>query len=147
MRKELNVEGNDNGIISSEAVMSAMTAVLNGEAIDYTTINVLLVSDEEIQKVNNKYLGHDYSTDVLTFPLHEGSDPIEGEIYVSLQTTKKNANEYGNTHRNEILRVVIHGILHLIGYDDTDSELGDKMKIKEDQYLKTAEEHYSLVQN
>lgn len=135
MNKELNLVGNERGILKSEVVKSAMSSVLDGEDKDYTSVSVLLVSDEEIQEVNKKYLGHDYSTDVLTFPLHEGSKPIEGEIYVSLETTERNSKLFNNSHSDEIIRVVIHGMLHLAGYEDSSSESRDEMKKKEDFYL------------
>ena len=144
MSKEFNLEGNEAGVVSSEAVISAMSTVLNGEEKDYTSVSVLLVSDDEIQKIHKKYLGNDHATDVVTFPLHEAADPIEGEIYVSWQTTKRNSTLYANTHSNEIIRVVIHGILHLIGYDDSTPELRDEMKMKEDHYLKMVEESHTI---
>ena len=135
MSKELNLAGNESGVVSSKAVKKAMSAVLDGEDKDYACISVLLVSDDEIKEVNKKYLGHDYATDVLTFPLHIDSDPIEGEIYVSLQTTERNSKVFNNSHSSEIIRVVIHGLLHLTGYDDSTSKSREKMKKKEDQYL------------
>ncbi|MCH7955857.1 MAG: rRNA maturation RNase YbeY, partial [Candidatus Marinimicrobia bacterium] len=130
MRKVLNIIGNESEVVSSEAVISVMASVLDGEDKDYSSVSVLLVSDEEIQEVNKKYLGHDYATDVVTFPLHEGSKPIEGEIYVSLQTTERNSKLFNNSHSDEIIRVVIHGMLHLAGYEDSSSESRDEMKKK-----------------
>ena len=140
MDKELNLTGNESGVVSSEAVISAISSVLDGEDKDYNTVSVLLVSDDEIKEVNKKYLGHDRTTDVVTFPLHEKSEPIEGEIYVSLQTTERNSKTYNNSHSNEIIRVVIHGILHLAGYEDSTSESREEMKKKEDFYLNLIEE-------
>ena len=140
MNKKLNLVGNERGIVKSETVKSAMFSVLDGEDKDYSSISVLLVSDEDIQEVNKKYLGHDYSTDVLTFPLHQDSEPIEGEIYVSLQTTERNSKTYNNSHSSEIIRVVIHGMLHLTGYEDSTSESREEMKKKEDFYLDLIED-------
>ena len=140
MNKKLNLVGNERGIVKSETVKSAMSSVLDGEDKDYSSISVLLVSDEDIQEVNKKYLGHDYATDVVTFPLHEGSKPIEGEIYVSLQTTERNSKTYNNSHSSEIIRVVIHGMLHLTGYEDSTSESREEMKKKEDFYLDLIED-------
>lgn len=140
MDKELNLTGNESGVVSSEAVISAISSVLDGEDKDYNTVSVLLVSDDEIKEVNKKYLGHDRTTDVVTFPLHEKSEPIEGEIYVSLQTTERNSKTYNNSHSNEIIRVVIHGILHLAGYEDSTSESREEMKKKEDFYLNLIED-------
>lgn len=138
--KELNVIGNGFGVVSSETLISTMSLVLDGEAKDYNSVSVLLVSDGEIREVNKEYLGHDYATDVVTFPLQENSEPIEGEIYVSLQTTDKNSKTYGNSHENEIIRVVIHGVLHLSGYEDSTKKLREEMKKKEDYYLNLMEE-------
>jgi len=142
MSRELNITGNDSEVVNSEDLISVMSSVLDGEDKDYTSISVLLVSDDEIKEVNKKYLGHDYATDVVTFPLHEDSSPIEGEIYVSLQTTEKNSKTYNNSHSNEIIRVVIHGILHLAGYDDSTSESKAEMKRKEDFYLELIEDSF-----
>ena len=135
MGKELNITGNESEVVSSEAVISVMSSVLDGEEKDYTSVSVLLVSDDEIKEVNKKYLGHDYATDVVTFPLHEDSEPIEAEIYVSLQTTARNSKTYNNSHSSEIIRVVIHGILHLAGYEDSTSESRREMKMKENFYI------------
>ena len=135
MSRELNITGNDSEVVNSEALISVMSSVLDGEDKDYTSISVLLVSDDEIKEVNKKYLGHDYATDVVTFPLHEDSGPIEGEIYVSLQTTERNSKTYNNSHSSEIIRVVIHGLLHLAGYEDSTSKSREEMKKKEDFYL------------
>ena len=140
MSKELNLVGNERGILKSEVVKSAMSSVLDGEDKDYTSVSVLLVSDDEIKEVNKKYLGHDYATDVVTFPLHEDSEPIEGEIYVSLQATSRNSKTYKNSHSSEIIRVVIHGMLHLAGYEDLTSESREEMKKKEDFYLDLIED-------
>ena len=140
MRKVLNITGNESEVVSSEAVISVMSSVLDGEDKDYTSVSVLLVSDDEIKEVNKKYLGHDYATDVVTFPLHEDSEPIEGEIYVSLQATSRNSKTYKNSHSSEIIRVVIHGMLHLAGYEDLTSEAREEMKKKEDFYLDLIED-------
>ena len=140
MGKELNLIGNESEVVSSAAVISVISSVLDGEDKDYTSVSVLLVSDDEIKEVNKKYLGHDYATDVVTFPLHEDSEPIEGEIYVSLQTTERNSKTYNNSHSSEIIRVVIHGLLHLAGYEDSTSESREEMKKREDFYLDLIED-------
>jgi rRNA maturation RNase YbeY len=70
--------------------------------------------------LNKQYLQHDYATDVITFPLDE--QPLYGEIYVSLETARRQANEYGVTVVNELCRLAVHGALHLLGYDDATLE-------------------------
>jgi len=92
-------------------------------------INLALVSDIEIQKLNRAFRHKDKPTDVLAFPMNE--DGILGDIAISEETTKKNAESYGVTYRQELKRLVIHGVLHLLGYDH-----GKKMRHAEEIYQK-----------
>lgn len=135
MDMTLNVENAERAGIQSDLVKSAVNEVFSGEAMKISSISVLFISDDEIIEVNKKYLDHNVTTDVITFPLSENSDPIEGEIYISIDTTRRNSVEFGVTHKSELLRVAIHGALHLSGYDDSTSVLKSKMKEKEDYYL------------
>lgn len=135
MDMTLNVENAERAGIQPDLVKSAVNEVFSGEAMKISSISVLFISDDEIIEVNKKYLDHNVTTDVITFPLSENSDPIEGEIYISIDTTRRNSVEFGVTHKSELLRVAIHGALHLSGYDDSTSVLKSKMKEKEDYYL------------
>lgn len=138
MDMTLNVENAERAGIQPDLVKSAVNEVLSGEAMTISSISVLFISDDEIIQVNKKYLDHNFTTDVITFPLSENSDPIEGEIYISIDTTRRNSVEFGVSHKSELLRVAIHGALHLSGYDDSTSILKSKMKEKEDYYLDLA---------
>lgn len=80
-------------------------------------IGYMFVSDEKILEVNREYLGHDYYTDVITFDYDEG-DVINGDIVISLDTVRTNAELFGKTYDDELHRVIIHGILHLCGIND-----------------------------
>lgn len=80
-------------------------------------IGYMFVNDEKILEVNNEYLGHDYYTDVITFDYCEG-DILNGDIVISLDTVRTNAEKFGKTYEEELYRVIIHGILHLCGIDD-----------------------------
>lgn len=80
-------------------------------------IGYMFVSDEKILEVNREYLGHDYYTDVITFDYDEG-DVINGDIVISLDTVRTNAEQFGKTYDDELHRVIIHGILHLCGIND-----------------------------
>ena len=135
MDMTLNVENAERAGIQPDLVKSAVNEVFSGEAMTISSISVLFISDDEIIEVNKKYLDHNFTTDVITFPLSENSDPIEGEIYISIDTTRRNSVEFGVSHKSELLRVAIHGALHLSGYDDSTSILKLKMKEKEDYYL------------
>ncbi len=89
-----------------------------------------------MRELNGTYLGHHDTTDVLTFPLHEASDKeLVAEIYVNVDQARRQARTYGVTIRNELSRLVIHGVLHLVGYDDTTKPGKEKMKRREDHYL------------
>ncbi len=135
MDMTLNVENAERAGIQPDLVKSAVNEVFSGEAVTISSISVLFISDDEIMEVNNKYLNHDFTTDVITFPLGDEPGSIEAEIYISIDTTRRNSIEFGVTHRSELLRVAIHGALHLAGYDDSNSILKLKMKAKEDYYL------------
>lgn len=80
-------------------------------------IGYLFVDDEKILEVNREYLGHDYYTDVITFDYDE-DDTVIGDIVISLDTVRSNAQLFGKTYEEELYRVIIHGILHLCGIND-----------------------------
>lgn len=80
-------------------------------------IGYMFVDDEKILEVNNEYLGHDYYTDIITFDYDEG-DQINGDLVISLDTVRTNAEQFGKTYEEELYRVIIHGVLHLCGIND-----------------------------
>ncbi len=80
-------------------------------------IGYLFCDDEKILEVNNEYLGHDYYTDIITFDYDEG-DTINGDLVISLDTVRSNADKFGKPYDEELHRVIIHGILHLCGIND-----------------------------
>jgi len=80
-------------------------------------IGYLFVDDEHILDVNNQYLGHDYYTDIITFDYCEG-DVLNGDLVISLDTVRSNAELFGKPYEEELHRVIIHGVLHLCGLND-----------------------------
>lgn len=80
-------------------------------------VGYMFVDDEKILEVNREYLGHDFYTDVITFDYDEG-DKINGDIVISLDTVRSNAELFGKQYDEELHRVIIHGILHLCGIND-----------------------------
>jgi rRNA maturation RNase YbeY len=97
-------------------------------------INIIFCNDEYLLKINQEHLTHDYYTDIITFDYSENT-LISGDLFISKDRVEENAEEYKVSFENELNRVIIHGILHLIGYNDK-SELEIKeMRTKENYYL------------
>ena len=97
-------------------------------------VSIIFCSDREILDVNMKYLQHDYFTDIITFDYCEG-DRLSGDLFISVDSVRENAVFYGVEFADELNRVMVHGILHLIGYDDHTPEEQKVMREKEDYYL------------
>lgn len=97
-------------------------------------INIIFCSDPYLLEINKQFLGHDYYTDIITFDYCEGKN-ISGELYISVDTVKANAVEYEQSFDTELYRVIIHGILHLLGWDDHSEEDIKEMRKAEDSAL------------
>ena len=97
-------------------------------------IAYIFVDDEEILRVNREYLQHDYYTDIITFDYTEG-DTISGDLFISLDTVRTNAEQYGKPYEEELHRVIIHGILHLCGINDKGPGEREQMEAAEDKAL------------
>lgn len=97
-------------------------------------ISIIFCSDNYILDVNLKYLQHDYYTDIITFDYCEGNT-LSGDLFISIDSVRENATFYGTDFENELNRVIVHGVLHLIGYDDHTDEDVAVMRSKEDYYL------------
>ena len=98
-------------------------------------INFIITSDNYLRTLNNEFLQHDYFTDVISFDYSSG-DNIAGEIYISEDTVRRNSTEYNVAFDTEMLRVMIHGVLHLVGYDDKTANQKQEMRRLEDKWLK-----------
>lgn len=97
-------------------------------------ISIIFCSDNYILDVNIKYLQHDYFTDIITFDYCEGQK-LSGDLFISIDSVRENALYYGTEFEDELNRVIVHGVLHLIGYDDHSEEDQITMRSKEDYYL------------
>lgn len=98
-------------------------------------IDIIFVDDETLLQMNRDYLQHDYYTDIITFDLTEEQTHIQGELYISQERLTDNAAQLSCTLHDEILRVCIHGVLHLCGMDDASENEKLSMRQKENQYI------------
>ena len=93
-------------------------------------------SDEKLLEINRERLGHDFYTDIVTFPLTDCDTVLSGEFCISIDRIKENAVTFGRSFESELHRVIIHGVLHLIGFDDLTDEEEREMREKEEEALK-----------
>ena len=97
-------------------------------------LNIIFTSDKYLLGINKQYLKHNYFTDIVTFNYCE-NDIISGDIFISIETVKNNSARFDVNYTTELKRVIIHGILHLIGYDDQNDEEKAIIRQKENYYL------------
>ncbi len=100
-----------------------------------TELQYIFCSDDYLLAINKQYLGHDYYTDIITFDLSASDQPINAEIYISVDRVRENADEFGSSFKKELHRVIFHGALHLCGYKDKTPKESEKMREMEEKYL------------
>ena len=108
--------------------------VAESEVCRLGALGIIFCSDHYILDINQKYLQHDYFTDIITFDYREGN-VLSGDLFISVDSVRENALEYGTTFEDELNRVMVHGVLHLAGYDDHTEEEQRIMRQKENYYL------------
>lgn len=134
MANEIRVFNNSGmKFLPLKQVKEIVNITLEHNKIKNASVNVIYVGDREIWELNKSFLKHNRPTDVITFTLEES--PIEGEIYLSIDTAAKQASEYGVTIKDEILRLACHGALHLAGFDDSTDELRKEMNDMETKFI------------
>ena len=114
---------------------SWITAMVKKERRSIKDINYIFCSDGYLLQINKDYLNHNTLTDIITFDYSEGSKQLEGEIFISIERVKENSSLYNTTFQDELDRVLIHGILHLIGYSDKKPAKKAQMRKKEEACL------------
>ena len=113
---------------------SWLKKVAQEEKLSIGDVNVIFCSDAYILELNKKYLNHNYFTDIITFD-YCIEDILSGDLFISVETVKDNSSFYKTSFDEELFRVIVHGLLHLVGYNDHTDEEKKTMRFKEDFYL------------
>ena len=119
----------------AESLISWIERVAAVHEYRLVQLTYIFCSDNYLHQLNVEYLNHDTLTDVITFDNSDDADIIEGDVFISVERVQENATELGISFRDELHRVMIHGVLHLLGYHDKDLLSQTAMRAKEDHYL------------
>jgi probable rRNA maturation factor len=120
--------------IRKKHVISAINNLINKELKLLGDVVIILCSDKYLLNMNIEYLQHNYYTDIITFNYVEGK-LISGDLFISIERVKENSIEFNSIWIKELYRVIFHGVLHLIGYNDKTADEKKLMREKEDLYL------------
>ena len=129
-----NVEDIDFQLVNQDSLSVWIEKTIETEGATLGAVSYIFCSDDYLHQMNVEYLNHDTLTDVITFPYND--NPIEGDIFISIDRVKDNAQDLAVAFDDELHRVMIHGVLHLCGYSDKTDEQKAEMRQKEDEYLK-----------
>ncbi|HUX83631.1 MAG TPA: rRNA maturation RNase YbeY [Chitinophagaceae bacterium] len=113
-----------------------LNSICAGEKRQLKDLSVVFCSDLELLELNRIFLGHSYFTDILSFDLGNKAGEVRGELYISLDRVRENAEKFRESFDNELYRVIFHGLLHLCGYQDKTASQQKTMRGKENQYLR-----------
>ncbi len=112
-----------------------INSIFINEGVKVKSLNIVFCSDEYLLDINERFLNHNYYTDIITFNLAIVNQPVEGDIYISIDRVKENAYLFGDSLKKELHRVVFHGVLHLCGYRDKSVKDRKHMRLLENSYL------------
>ncbi len=129
-----DVEGVEMPSINETKIEEWISKVVASHNRGLGELAYIFCSDEKILEVNNEYLQHDYYTDIITFDYTEDK-VISGDMFISLDTVKSNSEQFKTNYNEELLRVIVHGVLHLCGFADATDEEESKMRELEDKAL------------
>ncbi len=130
---------NESGIdipLSKKTASAIAGLVFESEKKEWESVEVVYVDEQSIIELNKKHLQKSYITDIITFHYHDEGKPIEASLFCCAHRIKEQAKEYESNEEKEFSRVLIHGILHLCGFEDASDEQKSQMRAKENEYLK-----------
>ena len=119
---------------NQESIRGLLEMVLSENKHQSADINIIITDDDSLRQMKKEYFNQDVYTDVIAFNIDE--DPFEGELYISYDRVKDNAEKFNDSFEGEFKRILIHGTLHLCGFDDQTTEDKSRMTSMEEDYLK-----------
>lgn len=131
--------------ISNSIISKILNLLIKHEQKEINSLNIIIEDDEFLKELKKEYFNQDIYTDVITFNLEDKNKPIDGEIYISLPRVIDNSKTYNSNISKEFKRVMIHGILHLFGYEDITLNQKREMTLLEDKYINLVKE--SLIKS
>ena len=120
---------------NNQAIYDIILRISQNENKQFESLNLIISTDEYLNKLKKTYFNQDYYTDVITFNLEDPNELIEGEIYISMARIIDNAHQFNVGLNDELKRIIIHGVLHLIGYNDIEKHEKQNMTKLENQYM------------
>ena len=134
---DVQVDGDDEAAppLASDLIASLVTRALQVGGLEAGLVRVIFSSDEHLRQLQRQFFDQDQYTDVIAFHLNDRDEPLDGEIYISTERALENSGRYGQTHQQELMRLVVHGSLHLIGFDDATDDAQAQMRAEEDRIL------------
>lgn len=128
------IEDVDFEIENQSLITEWINESISAEGLSIGEISLIFCSDEYLLKVNQDHLNHDYYTDIITFDYCENKT-VSGDLFISVDRVKENAEAFGVSFNHELSRVIIHGVLHLCGYKDKTTADAEEIREKENFYL------------
>ncbi|PCH66347.1 MAG: rRNA maturation RNase YbeY [Bacteroidetes bacterium] len=128
-------ENVENPIQDEEKLSNWIISTITSESCQHGDINYIFCNDSHLLEINKEHLEHNYFTDIITFNLSDNKNIISGDLFISVDRVASNALELNISSETELKRVILHGILHLIGYNDKTESEKREIRKKEDFYL------------
>ncbi len=134
MVKNLQVSSQDTSI-SKKTVHKLVLLLKNEFNLEISSLSISFISSNKLREVNKQFLNHNYDTDILTFNYSKKQKEIDGEILISFEEARYNAKKFNVNYGKELTRLVIHGVLHLLNFNDTDASSKKIMKKEENKLI------------
>ena len=132
---EFVTEDVDFTLADEDKIKEWIVQIITDHKFKLENITYIFCSDEYLHQINVSYLNHDTLTDIITFDNSDNKEQVESDIFISIDRVKENASHFNISLQDELHRVIIHGVLHLLGYDDKDEKSKALMQQKENECL------------